>query len=129
MRRMETTAAVAARVGISENTLRRLAASGEIPGAVRLSGDRGPWRFPADWEPGTHTALVPRDEGRGDYREPRTARPADVMSGPGSLSNVARARRVADTLAAVHSRPAVALADVLFLVAENATRHQAGRDG
>jgi hypothetical protein len=42
---------------------------------------------------------------------------------------VARARAVASALDTVTTRPAVALRDVLFTVAETATRHQAGRDG
>ena len=45
----EGTAAAAARIGFTQTWVKRLAATGKIPGAVKV-GARA-WTIPADWNP------------------------------------------------------------------------------
>lgn len=126
---METTAAAAARIGVSPDALRRMAARGLVPGALRLSGTTGPWRFPAAWTPGDTIGPVPVGDRAGVTAQPLRGDAPHVTSSQAALSPVARARTLAGHLATVTARPAVALTDALYLVADNATRHQPGRDG
>lgn len=119
-----TTADYAAARGVSAATVRRLAAAGEIPGAVRISGDRGAWRFPA---PGQNDSTPPSDAQRGVSAESVTGTKS-IMSGSGA-DLLPIALRVAERLDLVQARPARALKAVLMTAVTAAARHYPDRDG
>lgn len=54
----ESTAAAAARIGFTQTWVKRLAATGKIPGAVKI-GARA-WAIPATWSPVRQRAAYQR---------------------------------------------------------------------
>lgn len=119
-----TTDGYAAVTGQSAATIRRRAAAGEIPGAVRVSGTRGPWRFLA---PGTDDSTPPSVAGRGVSAESVTGT-EKIMSGSGTQL-LPIVMRVVERLDLVQSRPSRALKATLLTAAAAAARHYPNRDG
>jgi predicted DNA-binding transcriptional regulator AlpA len=122
MKYLSTEAYASAR-GVSAATIRRLANAGEIPGAVRISGTRGAWRFP---DP-TNDSTPPSDAGRGVSAESHEG-PADIMSAS-DTQLLPIVLRVVERLDLVQSRPARALKATLLTAAAAAARHYPNRDG
>jgi hypothetical protein len=121
----------AAQLGITPHALRALAAAGMVPGAVRVSGTRGPWRFLASAPaPGTNT---PRDADalRGGSADSGDGAGAQVMSSQRAAvdDTLALALEIRDHLSVVTTRPALALAALVVTVAGAAVRHTADADG
>lgn len=120
-----TTDAYAAVRGLSATTVRRLAAAGEIPGAVRVSGTTGAWRYP---HPDQNDITPPSDAQRGVSADARVGTESIMSPSGAPLLDVAM--RVADRLALVpNARPARALRAVLLTTVATGMRHYAGRDG
>jgi predicted DNA-binding transcriptional regulator AlpA len=120
-----TTADYAASTGLSASTIRRLAAAGDIPGAVRISGRTGAWRFP---DPDQNDSTPPSEAGRGVSAEAPGGSEAIMSPSGAGLLDVAL--RVSDHLALVAgARPARALRKALMVTVAAGLRHYADRDG
>lgn len=129
--RYETARARAERLGTTVDAVRADANAGRIPGATRVGGPRSEWRFPV-----LAAAPGPRDhetrragelDGSAGQSVDRDAL-RDIMS-TGSGSVLDAARRVAERVSVVRTRPARALSDLAFAVAAVASTHVDDRDG
>lgn len=119
----ETVAARAARTGEPPHLIRKAAAAGRIPGAVRIGARRSPWALPVN-------ADTPAPEGAGVSRTQTGGGPFDdLMSSGHDTDPIGTARRVAQRVSVAHTRPAQALADLVFSVAAIAAGHRLDRDG
>lgn len=123
----ESVAKRAQRTGEPPAMIRRDAAAGRIPGAVRIGGHRSPWALPI----GPVNANTPAPSGAGVTRtQTGTSGPRpDLMSTGEPVDVIGTARRVAGRVSVVHTLPARALADLAFSVAAVASRHGVNRDG
>ena len=122
----ETVAARAARTGEPPHLIRRDAAEGRIPGAVRVGAARSPWALP---KPGNENTPAPVGTGVTRTQTAGAARIPDLMSTGDTTDPITTARRVAQRVGLVHTRPAQALADLVFSVAAVAAGHRVDRDG
>ena len=102
--------------------IRRDAAAGRIPGAIRIGAKRSPWALPVNDD-------TPAPSGAGVSRTQTGAGPwSDVTSTCDTTDPIGTARRVAQRVGLVHTRPAQALADLAFSVAAVAAGHRMDRD-
>lgn len=126
-----TTDDYAAQRGLTPQRVRSLAKAGRIPGALRLSGTTGAWRFPADAPVLETTAPRDADALRGVSADSVSGAGADVMSTQrvDVDDTLDLALEVARTLEAVTTRPATALSGLITSVAGAALRHTADADG
>ena len=122
-----TTEQAARMHGVSAATLRRRAAAGEIPGALRISGTTGAWRFPV---PNDSTPATAQSAGGGVSAD-RRAGLGTIMSGHSAPPTdlVSDAMRVSETLHTVVTRPARAAGAMLSPLVAIASRHYPNRDG
>lgn len=119
----ETVQKRAARTGQPPHLIRADAAAGRIPGAIRIGAARSPWALPVN-------ADTPAPVGAGVSRTQTGSGPFDDLMSTGDTTDpIATARRVAQRVAVAHTRPAMALADLVFSVAAIAAGHRLDRDG
>lgn len=127
--RYETTGQRATRLGVTVQAIRTEANAGAIPGAIRVGGPRSEWRFPLlDTVPGTTKPAEHGGRFGGSAGQSDDVALAAIMSS-GSGSVLTAARRVADRVSVVRTRPARALSDLAYAVAAVATTHVDDRDG
>lgn len=132
-----TTQDAAAALGVTERTIRRMIDAGQLPGAVRISGPRSPWRVPATALTHTtptatgdaagvvaHTTAADRQARWGtrydNARTPTTTTPRHLVSTAVSAAHLLA--NVATT------RPARACSALVLDVVAAASRHQPDRD-
>lgn len=127
-----TTAGYAAAHGLDVADVRALARKGKLSGAIRVGGNRSTWAIPVDavvlgTDP-VNTAPLELGSSRGaaDTR-PVGADAHHLMSSSGDTP-AQTARRVEARVRAVNTRPAQALADVVFMAADVAAMHTQNRD-
>lgn len=129
-RRYLTPTAYAAVVGSTPSAVRRDAAAGRIPGAVRISSHpRSPWALPDPLEAleAETTTAGPLEErtGRAGHST-LTAEPHERTSTPGHID---RAVEIAARVSVVTTRPARALVVAVNGLTYLAGRHTVNRDG
>ena len=122
----ETVAMRAARTGEPPHLIRRQASQGRIPGAVRVGSHRSPWALP---KPGNADTPAPIGAGVSRTQTERLPVGPNLMSPSDTSDPITTARRVAQHVGLVHTRPAQALADLVFSVAAVAAGHRVDRDG
>lgn len=122
----ESVAKRSARTGEPPHVIRRDAAEGRIPGAVRVGSHRSPWALPV---PGNDNTPAPIGAGVSRTQTSGASPYRDLMSSGDTTDPITVARRVAQRAALVHTRPAQALADLVFSVAAVAAGHRVDRDG
>lgn len=128
MQQYETVAARAQRTGRAPRLIRRDAAEGRIPGAVRIGGLRSPWALPLEGV-NDNTPAPKGAAGVSRTQTGSTGQWPDVTSSGEPVDVIGTARRVAGRVGVVHTLPARALADLAFSVAAVAARHGIDRDG
>lgn len=123
----QTAQAYADAHGLNVVEVRKLARTGRIPGAVRIGSRRSAWAIPV-------AAPVVSDTAARELMSSRAAadtRPvgADVPNLMSTGETPAQiARRVESRVRVVTTRPAQALADVVFMAADVAAMHTSDRD-
>lgn len=123
----ETVAKRAARTGEPPHLIRKAAAAGRIPGAIRIGSPRSPWALPID--PDNADTPAPVGAGVSRTQNADAARVPNLMSTRDTPDPITVARRVASRASLVHTRPAQALADLVYAVAAVAAAHRVDRDG
>ena len=102
----ESVAKRSARTGEPPHVIRRNAAEGRIPGAVRVGSHRSPWALPV---PGNDNTPAPIGAGVSRTQTSGASPYRDLMSSGDTTDPITVARRVAQRAALVHTRPAQAL--------------------
>ena len=134
MQTYTTTERYAEAHGLAVTEVRALARKGLILGAIRVGGPRSSWAIPADAviltdvsQRSADTAARGSEDSRAaaDTRPNRADRPKDMSTGD---TPTQIARRVENRVRNVTTRPARALAVVLFLAADIASLHTKDRD-
>lgn len=131
----QTAAAFAAEHGLDVVDVRSLARKGLITGAIRVGGPRSSWAIPTgavlltDPSQRLEKAADPAPMGAGSAADtrPNVTDVPNLMSSGGDTP-AALARRVENRVRVVRTRPAQALADVVFMAADIAAQHTSDRD-
>jgi excisionase family DNA binding protein len=128
-----TTQDAAAALGVTERTIRRMIDAGQLPGAVRISGPRSPWRVPAAAL--THTSPAPRGPGAGLVTQPQEPAMRPRYDTPRTPATITPRHLVSTAVSAAHllahvstTRPARACSALVLDVVAAASRHQPDRD-